>query len=71
MTAMTDELFKLELERAEALGHVLGMIDAILMFQDYDQFTPQRLEKLRELRKAYSDVSKRYLDARLQKAGLA
>ena len=62
----SDTIDDLEIARAEALGTLLGQIDALLTWSDAGyEVSADRMETLRELREAYDKAEKAYLDARL------
>jgi hypothetical protein len=60
-------LEELHIEKARTLGTVLGMVDAVMLAEEHpDVFNmTQKLQELRDARKAYDVAAAAYLDARL------
>ena len=61
-----DEIAALMNARAEALGTLLGQIDALLTWSDAGyEVSADRMETLRELREAYDNAEKALLTMRM------
>jgi hypothetical protein len=58
---------ELELERAEALGFLLGMVDCVILAQDIPGFfkVGEKIDLLKMRREAFDKADKAYLAARL------
>jgi hypothetical protein len=63
---MDEKLFELEVERAQALGSLLGMVDVVLLAHDNPGFfrMDEQVELLRIRRKDYDDADKAIRAAR-------
>jgi hypothetical protein len=60
-------IHELNLAKAEALGNLLGMIDVVMMAEEFPEVfcISEKLHKLRQARKAYDIACAAYLDARM------
>ena len=61
----SEKIQEAEIARAEALGTLLGAVDAVILWEPFRRPTPaasmtEEIEKLRVLRKAYDDADKAY-----------
>ena len=62
-----EHVYELNIAKHEKLGALLGMVDAILLAEEHpDIFSiTEKLQRLREARKAYDIACAAYMDARL------
>ena len=61
-----EEVFELQLKASEALGHMLGVVDALLIFRSCDlPLDPRIFRDLKDKRDAYLAATREVLDARL------
>ena len=58
---------ELHIEKARTLGTVLGMVDAVMLAEEHPTVfnLTQKLQELRDARKAYDVACAVYMDARL------
>ena len=65
----SEKIQEAEIARAEALGTLLGAVDAVILWEPFRRPTPaasmtEEIEKLRALRKVYDDADTAYRAAR-------
>jgi uncharacterized coiled-coil protein SlyX len=62
-----ERIHELEIARAEALGALLGIIDVVMLAEEHPEVfrMAEKLERLREARKAYDVIAAAYVDVRL------
>ena len=65
---MSDAIRDLEIERAEALGSLLSMVDCVIQAKEIPDFfsVTEQVEILRMRRKAYDEADAAYRNARLE-----
>jgi hypothetical protein len=65
--SLDERIHELNLAKAEALGNLLGMIDVVMMAEEFPEVfcISEKLHKLRQARKAYDVACAAYLDARM------
>jgi hypothetical protein len=65
--SLDERIHELNIAKAEALGNLLGIIDIVMLAEEYPEVfcISQKLHRLRQARKAYDAACAAYLDARM------